>query len=205
MRSALVLSAVAAFAVVGAQDIDFAGVDAIPDPVINIIPGLTEQVVTFDQKEAVASVVDQIAADPLDVKPVSEPTAAPKLKRHMKRAACDPEPSNPNTYEFDLSSAAKFRADAKIASVAKGASTPSGYFSTFTNLLGASSAYGYLGYKVVTSYDPSVCASACDSKTGCLGFNICKCHIKDELVQCIDFLRRRARPVKDPRRRLHEP
>ena len=178
MRPALVLSAVAAFAVVGAQDIDFAGVDATPDPVINIIPGLTEQVVSFDQSEAVASVVDQIAADPLDVKPVSEPTAAPKARRHMKRAACDPEPSNPNTYGFDLSSAAKFRADAKIASVAKGAPTPSGYFSTFTNLQGASSAYGYLGYKVVTSYDPAVCASACDSKTGCLGFNICKSHIK---------------------------
>ena len=166
---------------VGAQDIDFAGVDAIPDPVIDIIPGLTEQVVSFDQSEAVASVVEQMAADPLDVKPASVPTAAPKVRRHIKRAACDPEPSNPNTYGFDLSSAAKFRADTKIASVAKGASTPSGYFNTFTNLQGASSAYGYMGYKVVQSYDPSLCASACDSKTGCLSFNICKYHIKDEL------------------------
>jgi hypothetical protein len=39
-------------------------------------------------------------------------------------------------------------------------------------LQGASSAYGYLGYKVVESYDPSHCASECDSKSGCLGFNI---------------------------------
>ncbi|KAH6637820.1 hypothetical protein C7974DRAFT_411282 [Boeremia exigua] len=172
MRSSIVLSAVAAFAVVGAQDIDFAGVDAVPDPVINIIPGLKEQVVTFDEGQAIAAVASQVAADPLDVKPVSLPTAVPKARRHLKRAACDLEPSNPNTYGFDLSSAAKFRADTKIVSVAKGASTPSGYFNTFTNLQGASSAYGYLGYKVVTSYDPSECASECNSKSGCLGFNI---------------------------------
>ncbi|KAF3004753.1 hypothetical protein E8E13_000515 [Curvularia kusanoi] len=172
MWSALVLSSIAAFAVVGAQDIDFAGVDAVPDPVIDIVPGLTEQVVPFNENAAIAAVASAVAADPLDVKPVSEPTAAPKLKGHMKRAACDPEPSNPKTYEFDLSSAPNFRADPKIASLANGASTPSGYFNTFTNLQGASSAYGYLGYKVVTSYDPSVCASLCDSKSGCLGFNI---------------------------------
>ncbi|KAJ8118472.1 hypothetical protein OPT61_g546 [Boeremia exigua] len=172
MRSSLVLSAIAAFAAVSAQDIDFAGVDATPDPVINIIPGLKEQIVPFDEGKAIAAVASQIAADPLDVKPVSQPTAAAKIERHSKRATCDVEPSNPNTYAFDLSSAAKFRADSKIASVAKAASTPSGYFNTFTNLQGASSAYGYLGYKVVTSYDPAECASECDSKSGCLGFNI---------------------------------
>ena len=174
MRSSLVLSAVAAFAVVGAQDIDFAGVDATPDPVIDIIPGLTEQVVPFDKSKAIAAVVSQIAADPLEVKPVSQPTAVPNVKRHLKRAACDREPSNANTYGFDLSSASSFHADTKVASVAQGASTPSGYFNTFTNLQGASSAYGYLGYKVVTSYDPSECAAECDNKSGCLGFNICK-------------------------------
>ncbi|KAF1834799.1 hypothetical protein BDW02DRAFT_475931, partial [Decorospora gaudefroyi] len=62
--------------------------------------------------------------------------------------------------------------DTNVASVAKGASTPSGYFNTFTNLQGASSAYGYLGYSTVESYDPSVCATKCDDKEGCLGFNI---------------------------------
>ncbi|KAI5373652.1 hypothetical protein J4E82_007700 [Alternaria postmessia] len=172
MRSSYVLSAAAAFAVVGAQDIDFAGVDATPDPVINIIPGLKEQVVPFKETEAIADVVSQVTSDPLDVKPVSEPSAVPDVKRHLKRAACDPEPSNPNTYGIDLSSASKFRADIKLASLAKGASTPSGYFNTFTNLQGASSAYGYMGYKVVESYDPSLCASECDSKSGCLSFNI---------------------------------
>ncbi|KAI4677829.1 hypothetical protein J4E81_010759 [Alternaria sp. BMP 2799] len=172
MRYSYVFSAVAAFAVVGAQDIDFAGVDATPDPVINIIPGLKEQAVPFEVTEAIADVVSEVVADPLDVKPVSEPSAVPEVKKHLRRGACDPEPSNPNTYGFDLSSASKFRADTKIASVAKGASTPSGYFNTFTNLQGASSAYGYLGYKVVETYDPSHCASECNSKDGCLGFNI---------------------------------
>ncbi|CAN9245316.1 unnamed protein product [Alternaria alternata] len=158
MRSSYVLSAAAAFAVVGAQDIDFAGVDATPDPVINIIPGLKEQVVPFKEAEAIADVVSQVTSDPLDVKPVSEPSAVPDVKRHLKRAACDPEPSNPNTYGIDLSSASKFRADTKLASLAKGASTPSGYFNTFTNLQGASSAYGYMGTKCFNIYverDPS--------------------------------------------------
>ncbi|RYN18575.1 hypothetical protein AA0112_g11521 [Alternaria arborescens] len=95
-----------------------------------------------------------------------------QIKRHLKRAACDQEPSNPNIYGIDLSSASKFRADTKLASLAKGASTPSGYFNTFTNLQGVSSAYGYMGYKVVESYDPSLCASECDSKSGRLSFNI---------------------------------
>jgi hypothetical protein len=144
------------------------------DPVINIIPGLKEQIVPFEEDKAVAAVISQVIADPLDVKTVSQPSAVPDVKRHLKRAACDPEPSNPNIYGFDLSSAKSFRDDTKLASVAKGASTPSGYFNTFTNLHGASSAYGYLGYKVVESYDPSICASECDSKSGCLGFNICK-------------------------------
>jgi hypothetical protein len=133
---------------------------------------LKEQEVPFNKAEAIADVVSQVIADPLDVKPLSEPSAVPDVKRHLKRAACDPEPSNPNTYGIDLSSASKFRADTKLASVAKGASTPSGYFNTFTNLQGASSAYGYMGYKVVESYDPSLCASECDSKSGCLSFNI---------------------------------
>ena len=128
--------------------------------------------VPFKEAEAIADVVSQVTSDPLDVKPVSEPSAVPDVKRHLKRAACDPEPSNPNTYGIDLSSASKFRADTKLASLAKGASTPSGYFNTFTNLQGASSAYGYMGYKVVESYDPSLCASECDSKSGCLSFNI---------------------------------
>ena len=133
---------------------------------------MKEQAVPFEVTEAIADVVSEVVADPLDVKPVSEPSAVPEVKKHLRRGACDPEPSNPNTYGFDLSSASKFRADSKIASVAKGASTPSGYFNTFTNLQGASSAYGYLGYKVVESYDPSHCASECNSKDGCLGFNI---------------------------------
>lgn len=170
----LIISTIARFTVVDAQDIDFAGIDAIADPIIDIIPGLKEQIVPFNEEEALAAVVSQLATDPLDVKPVSEPTVAPKLKRYTKRLACDNEPSNPNTYGFDLSSAANFRVDSKIASVAKSVATPSGYFSTFTNLQGASSAYGYLGYKIVTSYDPAVCAKECDSKSGCLGFNICK-------------------------------
>jgi hypothetical protein len=173
MRAAIILSFVAASVVVKAQDIDFEGVDAAPDPVINIIPGLLEQVVPFDEEEAVVAVESQVAADPLQVNPVSEPTGVPEVKRHLKRAACDKEIRTANDYKFDLSSANKFRADISVASVATGAATPSGYFNTFTNLQVASSAHGFLGYWTAPSYNPSLCAAKCDSRPGCLGFNIC--------------------------------
>lgn len=82
-----------------------------------------------------------------------------KLRPHLKRRACDPESGSPKSYGFDLSSVDEFRADAKVAFVVKGAATPSGYFHLFINLRGASSAFDYIRYKVVSSYDPAECAS----------------------------------------------
>lgn len=92
----------------------------------------------------------------------------------QKREACKPEPTIANTYNVDLSSAAAFRADANIASVANNAnSAPAGYYQNFKNLGGANSAMNYLGYTVVkTGYDVDFCAKKCTDKAGCLSFNI---------------------------------
>jgi len=98
------------------------------------------------------------------------------VAHHLRRrGACSPQPTIANFYNVQLESAAGFRADSKIASVASGASTPAGYFQNFKNLGAANSAMNYLGYTVVNTgkgYDVEYCASKCDAKAGCLSFNI---------------------------------
>jgi hypothetical protein len=92
-----------------------------------------------------------------------------------KRGACSPQPTIANFYNVDLGSAAGFKADATIASVASGAGTPAGYFQNFKNLGAANSAMNYLGYTVVNTgkgYDVDFCAAKCNAKAGCLSFNI---------------------------------
>lgn len=105
-----------------------------------------------------------------------------KLKRNpsgvarqlRRRAACDPQPTTPNTYNVNVDTADDFKADPTIASIASNArSTPTGYFQNFKNLDGANSAMNYLGYTVLTTgYDVDYCASKCTNKPGCLAFNI---------------------------------
>ncbi|KAM0709626.1 hypothetical protein Q7P35_003666 [Cladosporium inversicolor] len=96
-------------------------------------------------------------------------------RQPRKRGACSPQPTIANFYNVDLSTAAAFKADAIIASVASGASTPTGYYQNFKNLGAANSAMNYLGYTVVDTgkgYDVDYCAAKCDAKAGCLSFNI---------------------------------
>ncbi|KAF2722470.1 hypothetical protein K431DRAFT_221934 [Polychaeton citri CBS 116435] len=91
-----------------------------------------------------------------------------------RRKACDPQPTVPNYYSVNVDSYSAFKADPTISSVASSATNPSGYFSNFKNLPGASNAYAYLGYTLVKSgqYDVDFCASKCNAKSGCLAFNI---------------------------------
>ena len=96
-------------------------------------------------------------------------------RQPRKRGACSPQPTIANFYNVDVSSAAGFKADASIASIASGASTPAGYFQNFKNLGAANSAMNYLGYTVVNTvkgYDVDYCAAKCNAKAGCLSFNI---------------------------------
>lgn len=68
--------------------------------------------------------------------------------------------------------AAAFVANAKYAQVAMAAKTPSGYTQMFSNLNGSVSGSGYLTYTTIGSYDPSSCATQCNSITGCQSFDI---------------------------------
>ncbi|KAJ9629704.1 hypothetical protein H2203_002085 [Taxawa tesnikishii (nom. ined.)] len=141
--------------------------DEIPEytTTLSIDPGLTAHIITYNPTTATKSVVAEVTSNPL-----------PQEKRdvnHLKaRDACSLQSTQTNTYNVDLSSAAAFRADGNISSVANSAPSVNGYTKNFSNLLKASSAYGYLGYQTVSSYDPSICAAKCTSMAGCLSFNI---------------------------------
>ena len=90
-----------------------------------------------------------------------------------KRDGCTPQPTTPNTYNVDLSSANAFRNDGSICNVSMAAQTPSGYLQTFMELYAATSTYAYMGYMNVDTYSPSQCSAQCDSIDGCTSFNIC--------------------------------
>jgi hypothetical protein len=174
----------------------------IPVPTFTIATGVTVQDIPYATASAIAEVSSQVAATPLSVFPAATDvpindagtdvdgnpnvisSSNTKLKRDplgvarqpRKRAACQSQPSISNFYNVALDSAAAFRADAKIASVANTANaSPSGYYQTFRNEKAANSAMNYLGYSVVPEgkgYDVDWCAAKCTSKAGCLGFNI---------------------------------
>lgn len=174
--------------------LDFKGLREIPEPVTAEeveIPGLEEFDVPYDLPTAIESVIAEQTESPLSVFPVA--TVLPDasdiaavainaggndalVKRehaHAKRelaprAACDPQATIPNVYNVDVSSYSKFKNDATIASVASSATAPLGYFEAFKNLKGANSAYAYLGYSVVKTYDVNACAKKCTAKAGCL-------------------------------------
>jgi len=173
----------------------------IPVPTHTMATEATSQDIPYATKSAVASMTSHMAVSPLSVVPAAThiPLNAAgtskndpgindpfnnKLKRdpsevaHQphKRAACDPQPTLTNRYNVNLANASTFRADPNIASVANNANpAPTGYFQSFKNLQGASSAMNYLGFVNVNTtkgYDVDFCAARCNAKAGCLAFNV---------------------------------
>ncbi|KAF2147829.1 hypothetical protein K461DRAFT_207541, partial [Myriangium duriaei CBS 260.36] len=65
-----------------------------------------------------------------------------------------------------------FHAYPAFSLLANNASTPPGYIKTFTDLHAANNAYGYMGYTLLPSYSPTLCASKCTSIPGCQSFNL---------------------------------
>ncbi|KAI5247013.1 hypothetical protein E4T42_06178 [Aureobasidium subglaciale] len=98
-------------------------------------------------------------------------TAAAK-RDVVARAACTTLPSGVAAYALSSDTASDFRANASFASIASAAPVPSGYVNTVLNGAGANSAYGYLGYFNLKSYDTNACAAKCSSTVGCMAFNV---------------------------------
>ncbi|KZM26418.1 uncharacterized protein EKO05_0005913 [Ascochyta rabiei] len=66
----------------------------------------------------------------------------------------------------------KFLNDAALQDQAVNAITPAGYTQVFRNLKNASQANGYMGYRMLSTYNVSECANICTSTLGCQAFNI---------------------------------
>jgi hypothetical protein len=79
-----------------------------------------------------------------------------------KCATCDPLPTLPNTYKINLADAQSVRSGLAAASVANNADpAPTGYYQTFKDLQGSTSATNLLGTIAVnttTGYDVDFCA-----------------------------------------------
>jgi hypothetical protein len=86
----------------------------------------------------------------------------------------DPCAAQPNAYGPPTTpdTVDAFKSNSVYAGLAKNAKVPSGYAQSFTNLDGSVEGSGYLGYKILTSYDPSACSAYCDETKTCTGFNI---------------------------------
>ncbi|PSN74204.1 hypothetical protein BS50DRAFT_605806 [Corynespora cassiicola Philippines] len=149
MRWLQLLMLLGAASVVQAQDINVRLAEDTPNPVYSIDKGAASQVIEYDPSAAASSVIAAVEAGDLP---------------HPKPTGYGPVPTPDTQYEF-LNSP-------EISSLAKEAPTPSGYSLSFQDLHASSSAYGYLGFISLESYDTNGCASKCNEKEGCQAVNI---------------------------------
>ncbi|GME50821.1 Carbohydrate-binding CenC-like protein [Neofusicoccum parvum] len=167
----------------------------ISPPTYSTATGLISQVVPYATSSAVAAASSVVLNTPLSVFPAvstaainaageDDSTSAPSatqtpVKRSLvkdtlhKRTACQPEPRIANSYSLPLDATYdSFRSNSTFSDKALSVSDPQGYFAAFKGKLAASSALMYLGYTLLQEYDPSSCSSICNTKQGCLSFNI---------------------------------
>ncbi|GME38770.1 carbohydrate-binding-like protein [Neofusicoccum parvum] len=169
----------------------------VEPPTYSTATGLLSQDVPYTTASVVAAASAAVMETPLSVFPAvstvainaageddssQSPTAtAAPGKRDIdsnsldKRKACDIQPSlslaSPLSFATDISYS-DFKSNSLIASAALNAPEPTGYFSAFKNKAAANSAYMYMGYTMVKSYDTLGCANRCTAMAGCVAFNI---------------------------------
>lgn len=168
MRSVAYLPALVALASAGPllprQDIDIAALKAAEDPIIvTVTAGTPQTTVAYNLPSATAQAVEN--PTDLSTRDIETVVVFPQVE---KRSACEPQPAGSGP-AVTPDTAEAFVAFDAFKSAAEGASVPSGYVQTFSNLKASLSAYGYLGYTALESYDTALCASKCDAITGCAG------------------------------------
>lgn len=175
MKTAIIAAALAAVA--RAQDIDWDSWDSAPKPTPTSAPvGGGSEVVPYDNKAAAASAAADITAD------LTDADASPqRLRRNViadngfhaniKRGPCQTQPAGAGPVPSP-DTASAFLSYADFASQASAAPVPSGYNLAFSNLAASSSAYGYMGYTTLQTYDTALCAKKCNAITGCSAINI---------------------------------
>jgi len=157
------------------RNLDHPASDALPVVELRDVPVLPH---IFTIKAVPQDISPQIMAANTYGHSGSKLKRTPSVAAHQphKRAACDPLPTLPNTYNINLSNAQAFRSDPSAASVANAANpSPTGYYQSFTNLQAATDTISSLGRVIVNTtagYDPSFCAAKCNALSNCLAFNI---------------------------------
>jgi hypothetical protein len=171
MRSFTVAAAFAALAVANPlpQEIDWAAVDAlapIPTVTIPVVDVAAKaSTVAYEPSAAATSVAAEVKASGVDS------DASTGLKVRAAAVTCKPQPLGAGpTVSPDTPEA--FLAYGDFSTAAKSASTPEGYYNSFTDLQASNNAYGYMGYTLLNEYSTQTCASKCDAIEGCAAFNI---------------------------------
>jgi len=148
------------------QEFDWAAIGdlaPVPSATIPVVDAVAAQTtMTFSATLAASSVASAVLANPTD-------TSLKMVKRddNLECAASD-LPSADDT-------AANFEANTAFSEAATTAETPDGWTLAYCNANGSSQGvYGYMGYSVLSTYDPATCASSCDDIEGCSSINICK-------------------------------
>jgi hypothetical protein len=169
MKSTLIIAAIAAMA--RAQDIDWETYDSVdkPTPVSAPVGGGTETI-NYDENAAAASVIAEVTST-TDNAPQRRDVLGNHLRTHAKRGPCEAQPPGAGPIPSP-DTAAAFLSNSVYEATATAAPVPSGYRQTFSNLAASSSAYGYMGYTTLQSYDTALCASKCNAINGCSAINI---------------------------------
>ncbi|TGO43296.1 hypothetical protein BHYA_0002g01010 [Botrytis hyacinthi] len=173
MRSSLITVAAlmdVTFASPVPQDIDFAMVEAAPDPVTTGPPvGVTAQSVTYDASTAIVAATQAVASQSVAI---SDAANASKVKG----TACQAQPAGATgapAYASD--SPSTFLANPGFSDAASAASTPAGYTQSFQNLKASNNRLVLMGIWVsllFENYDSELCASKCSAINRCMAFNL---------------------------------
>ncbi|KAF2469823.1 uncharacterized protein BDR25DRAFT_39938 [Lindgomyces ingoldianus] len=164
MRAFQLLALLGAVSLTHAQETNFSPADDRHDLVYSIDRSAPPQGVNYNSALVLPSgiVAVEVSATPQ----ASEP-------KFMKRTdgTCQPKPTGAG-FKVEPDTSYAFLNSPQLASAASFAPTPSNYTQAFRNLHASSSAYGFLGYIALDSYDTNLCASKCNEQDGCLAINI---------------------------------
>lgn len=165
LLGALLVHQVAAFPAASPQGLDFDVISALPPaPTYTMSVDAVSQSVDINTAAMVSSVYQAIATQsPSDV-------TVDKVKRN----ACSPLPTGVVGLVAPNSTVSDFMASEQIVDAALGALTPTNYTQVYQNMNGSTSAYYYMGYTLMNSYDVATCAAKCSGMNLCQSFNICR-------------------------------
>ncbi|KAI1814990.1 hypothetical protein GGS20DRAFT_366906 [Poronia punctata] len=149
------------------QLLDFAALDAAPDPTSILVPiDATPFTVSFDLPAATQAAVNA----PLFNDAVVSKRYVDALVRRTSDDCAPLDQGKGPIPEPDTAQA--FLAYEEFSVTAISAPLPSGYYQTFKNLKASNSAYGYSGFSTLDTYDTEECARRCNNIDSCSGFNI---------------------------------